>query len=146
MYGTEVDKISESYVKASYGILVISLLIEVILPVIVYVDKSRAFPSGRIFKIPRRVIGIGKSGDPQQGNSRRGVVRDERDVYTIESSNSLRTSMTSLSEAETFKRFAYNDVPDPSMNSVGSINSINTRSTMYTNVSITDRISTESLV
>ncbi|KAL4235504.1 hypothetical protein ACF0H5_003902 [Mactra antiquata] len=150
MYGTEVDKIPESSVKASYGIIFISIIIEVLIPLVIYIDKSRKFPSGGIFKGPRKLLGI---DDPREGeaqpkpkSSRPNVVRRDRDVFTIDSTVSMRTSTTSLSEAETFKKYAYDDVQDASVISTGSANSINTRSTMFTNISGPDRASTGSLV
>lgn len=145
MYGTEVDKIPESEVKGSYGIVVISFLIELVIPILVYIDKSRRFPASMRFIIPKRF-----SGNPRQtnnsGNSRiDGGKKDRRIPYTIEGASvSMFTSVPSLSEMETFKKFASTDDFDPSTASLGSMNSINTRSTMYTNVSFTDRTSLES--
>ncbi|XP_060565113.1 uncharacterized protein LOC132724292 isoform X2 [Ruditapes philippinarum] len=142
MYGTEVEKIPDSQIKASYGIVIICLIIEVFLPCFVYVDKNLRYPSGNTFLIPKRFINTHASNNL----TARQKHEDPSPLFTIDrASVSLRTSTTSLTEAETFKRFASDEVPDPSLVSLGSINSINTRSTFITGTSQSaDRSSIES--
>lgn len=145
MYGTEVAKIQESQVKASYGIVILCLILEVFLPCFVYIDKNIRFPSGNKFIIPKRFLDKLSHTETPTVPKAKNPPTKRLPPFTIDGASvSMRTSTTSLTEVETYKRFAMEEDPDPSLISIGSINSLNTRSTLYTNISLTDRASIES--
>ncbi|XP_052776615.1 uncharacterized protein LOC128214272 isoform X2 [Mya arenaria] len=139
MYGSEVSKVPESHVKGSYGVIVISLIIELALPLIIHIDKTKKFPLRDVFfktgsKQPKSA---NDKPDSSNRRSRPGVVNMRTNpVSSIEDQAAgFRTSVTSLSEAETFKKFAFYENPgmNPSTVSLASYSSVNARTAAYTN-------------
>lgn len=168
MYGSEVDKIRDSYVQGSYGILIISMFLEVVIPVLIRIDKNLRFPKDGAFKEIRRQLrqyGIHKTS----ASSRSGV-REERSEKRksedLETEKEFSPRQLSASELEkrfppyTFDNLGY--YPPVSMrtsatsvtggrtSSIGSAQSLQTQSTALTGVSYdpkySDRSSVESLV
>ena len=108
MYGTEVDKIRDSYVQGSFGIVIISMFLEIILPVIIKIDKHKRFPKDGALKEVRRQlrqVGIRKSDlDPDKRESvpkRASIPKGRKD----EADNEDRHKIRKLSASELEKRF-----------------------------------------
>jgi len=156
MYGSEVDKVEGSYLKGTYALVILSMLLSIGLPIIVYFDKRNRYPSGNVFietnqksknSETRSTSGrhISMSSNSDRVDARR------KPVATIESqSSNMRRSVSSLSEADTYRKFAYFEegpCVNPSTLSLGSATSLNTRSEAYTQVSyLTDKSSVESRI
>lgn len=160
MFGSEVGKVPESYVKGSYGILVISMFVELVLPILIHLDKSKNSPIHRILvragiskAMPKDIVDASSKGkrpnDPSKRQPKAAVVdmRANPVVSIEDQAAGFRTSTSSLSEAETFKKFAYYENPgvNASTASLSDASSINARSAAYTNTTyLTDRSSLES--
>ena len=149
MFGTEVEKIPDSSVQGSYGIIVIAMLMELAVIVLTQLDKRRRFPSENVFietggknrNRPRA-----DSAQPKRGEKNRAFTVENDIISKSKMPNvSMRTSVSSLSEAETYRKFAY--MEDPT-GSIGSANSLVTQGTMLTNVpsTLNDTSSIESRV
>ncbi|XP_052244221.1 uncharacterized protein LOC127853595 isoform X2 [Dreissena polymorpha] len=154
MYGSEVEKVPDSSVKGSFGVIIISFFLEIAIPIILRIDKE----SENVFIL----IGLRKRPVPR---SRRDTpdTKDTRSVYSVprrqenvsmhrtinleDKSQPTRTSATSLTETETFRKFAFHEnlTVNASTASLASFDSINVRSAAYVNHSyMTDRSSIES--
>lgn len=163
MYGTEVDKIRDSYVKGSFGIVIIAMFLEVAIPVLIRIDKQMRFPKDGALKEIRRQLrqrGIHKlsESDRSSKHEERPKRRKLEDVDTEKS-----YAPRQLSAAELEKRFPPYEFdnlgyyPPVSMrtsttsvtggrtSSVGSSGSLQTQSTAVTGVTY-DLSSVESLV
>lgn len=166
MYGTEVDKIRDSHVKGSFGIVIISMFLEIVIPILIKLDKNNRFPSdGALKEIKRqlRQVGIPTTSASHSQKHERTSERNN-----IEDGDLDRHKIRKLSAAELSKRFPPYEfdnleyAPSVSMrtsatsvtcgktNSYGSAHSLQTQSTMVTRVSYdpkhSDMSSLESLV
>ena len=173
MYGTEVDKIRDSYVKGSFGIVIICMFLEIILPILVKFDKQRRYPKEGALKEVRRQlrqVGIRKSSASdsekhERTPERTSIPKGRRD----EAEDPDRHKIRKLSASELEKRFPPYEFdnlgyyPPVSMRTSatsvtggrtdsvgGSAPSLLTQSTVVTGVSYdpnySDRSSVESLV
>lgn len=147
MYGSEVGKVEESKVTGTFALPVLSMLLDIGIPALIYFDKKRRFNSDNVFI----QTGLKRKSNSTQETTKRPGDRSRKPVSTIEGKSSdLRRSASSLSEADTYRRFAYLEVEpsaDPSTVSIGSATSLNTRSEAHTQVSyLTDNASIESAV
>lgn len=108
MYGTEVDKIRDSFVQGSFGIVIICMFLEIILPVLVKVDKHKRFPKDGALKEVRRQlrqVGIRKSDlDPTRKENvpkRTSIPKGRQD----EAEDADKHKIRKLSASELEKRF-----------------------------------------
>ena len=153
MYGTEVDKVEDSYVEGSFGVVIIAMFLEIIVPILVRIDKEKRFPKrDALTGIRRQLRGQSREEAPKTD----GIILEETEKkiqprklsaselnkrfppYTFDNYRyyppvSMRKSETSLTEGRT--------------SSIGSARSLQTQSTAITGVSFdpkySDRYSTE---
>lgn len=168
MYGTNVDKVNDSNVKASFGIIIISMFLEVAIPVLIRIDKHFRFPKeGALKEIRRQVkkLGIHKLSEPDRSTKREERARRPE---SKDADSEKKYVPRQLSASELEKRFPPYEIdnlryyPPVSMRtsvssitgdktiSTGSAQSLQTQTTAVTGLSYdtkySDRSSVESLV
>ena len=167
MFGTEVDKIRDSYVKGSFGILIISMFLEIAIPILIRIDKQLRFPKDGALKEARRQLR--RRGTPELSESALSSNRETSKrlkVDSLDAEKKFEPKQLSASElAERFPPYEFDNLgyyPPVSMktsassltggrtNSIGSAHSLQTQSTVVTGVSYdpkySDVSSVESLV
>lgn len=124
MYGSEVNKIPDSSIQASFGVIVISFLLELAIPFLIHFDKTKRYPISRSFiethfrkpktQQPTSSAARYQTSTSTAGKSLRPATSSiEQPVTSMP--GSMRTSVSSLSDAETFKKFAYIDPVGPAV-------------------------------
>lgn len=138
LYGSNVAQFPDSWLKGSFGIVVICFLLDLVIPVLVSVDKRKRSSADELTSETTLYTGthsrVSMSPKPDITG---GTISTANSMYTIgEEWQSVHTSTTTLSEQETYKKYAYLDLDaDQSVISIGSARSLNARSSAYNNVS-----------
>ena len=164
MYGTEVGKVEDSFVEASFGVVIISMFLEILIPIFIRIDKEKRFPKQDALTAIRRELR--RQPSKTEGMTiERGPPPKVDGVALEEAEKSYRPRKLSAVELE--KRFPpytidnYRYYPPSSTHSsrtslahgkgrtssIGSARSLQTQSTAITGVSFdpkySDRYSTD---
>jgi hypothetical protein len=101
-YSSAVEDIKGLKITSSYGLVIFSILVEISMPLLLAIDKCKEYP----VKVPAVLAG-GKDKSPEAEVT---VVKtgnhDGYSLFTCEDASSAFTSCTSLSEIETYRKFA----------------------------------------